>query len=138
MFSNFAALDLAAMPSTRRRDAPIHAVPPVRATVETPRGYARAGTDFAPPPLAGPPPPARGRGGPPRGFGRLPLRRLVRHPHRPRGLAPADVPGRRARPLRRQAGPRACLHRGRFRQRVRLLSRSAAAPQIIARDYTIC
>src|SRR5690349_6977913 len=47
MFSNFAALDLAAMPSTGRGEARIHTVPLVAATAETLRGYGSVVTDFA-------------------------------------------------------------------------------------------
>src|SRR5258708_30820093 len=47
MFSNFAALDLAALPSTGRGEARIHAVPLVVATAETLSGYGSVVTDFA-------------------------------------------------------------------------------------------
>jgi len=47
MFSNFAALDLAALPSTGRGEARIHAVPLVVATAQTLSGYGSVVTDFA-------------------------------------------------------------------------------------------
>jgi ureidoglycolate lyase len=47
MFSNFAALDLDALPSTGRGEARIHAVPLVVATAETLRGYGSVVIDFA-------------------------------------------------------------------------------------------
>jgi ureidoglycolate lyase len=47
MFSNFAALDLGALPSTGRGEARIHAVPLVVATEETLRGYGSVVVDFA-------------------------------------------------------------------------------------------
>src|SRR5882757_6630552 len=46
-FSNFAELDLNALPSTRRGEAGIHRVRQVVATAETLRGYGHIVTDFA-------------------------------------------------------------------------------------------
>jgi ureidoglycolate lyase len=46
-FSNFAALDLSALPSTARGEAGIHPVKLVVATAETLRGYGRMVPDFA-------------------------------------------------------------------------------------------
>src|SRR5258708_1396815 len=47
MFSNFAGLDLAALPSIARGEARSHVVPRIVATAETLRGYATPVADFA-------------------------------------------------------------------------------------------
>jgi ureidoglycolate lyase len=47
MFSNFAALDLAALPSITKGESRIHPVPAVLANAETLRGYGSIVTDFA-------------------------------------------------------------------------------------------
>jgi len=46
-FSNFAALDLAALPSTERGEVGIHRVKQLVATAETLAGYGHIVTDFA-------------------------------------------------------------------------------------------